>query len=162
MHNNSTPKIFLRMAISTILLKIEKIPALIQPNIIAGIVDLISRLPCRQRNSVVMMAQGMKNNRLMLLAMFCSKFSTNVSHRIKRLPPPTPNPERKPSAIERINTNGKLSSINSEHLPTELKDQEFYEAMLLVFFCRRDRQECHPAHYQLNRGVLCAKVRRWA
>ena len=44
---------------------------------------------------------------------------TRVSHKINKLPPPTPMPAKNPSTVETDSTTGKDSNIGTAHLPTK-------------------------------------------
>lgn len=119
MSSSKIPNSFFMITMSSCLLRIEKTAALIQPQMIAGRILVRLSAPCFQRKNDAMTADGIKKSRLMILAALCSMFNTRVSHSIRRLPPPTPIPDRKPSELPISNMNGSESNINSVPRPRE-------------------------------------------
>lgn len=117
--NRSTPKSFFDDSISKFLLNSEKIAALIHPVIIAGRTVFIFSWPCRQRKNDATIALGIKNSKLIDLAMPWGSPTTSESQSIRRLPPPTPRPERKPSTQPTVSITGNVFSIDIEPRPKE-------------------------------------------
>ena len=97
----------------------EKMPALMQPDKIPGSIFFIFNVPCFHRNIEEITALGIKNNRFIFLAAGWLIPMTNVSQRMRRLPPPTPIPARKPKIVPMVKRTGKLSSINTAPHPTK-------------------------------------------
>ena len=96
------PKSFLSISVSRFMPIIENTHAEIVPPRIAGKMLFNCTAPCRQRKNPAIKAQGIKNNKLRVRADNGSIFKTSVRYRIRRLPPPTPRPDRNPSTAATI------------------------------------------------------------
>ena len=115
--SSSPPKSFFNRSMSSCVLNQEQRAAAVQPARIAGRTFLKSSFPCFQRKKDAMTADGRKNSKLTSLAWGCSMPSTRVSHKISRLPPPTPIPARNPNTVPTISVIASESTINTGYLP---------------------------------------------
>ena len=74
----------------------ENNAAQIHPEMIAGRISFHCMVPFLSRKILTLPAAVIKNIRLIILAVPTSMFTTIVSQRISKLPPPTPRPARNP------------------------------------------------------------------
>lgn len=135
------PKSFFNSVVSRLLLTQAKKPAQMQPAIIAGKIFLISSAPWRQRNRDAIIAEGIKNSRFIIRAAGYSVPTTRVSQSIRRLPPPTPRPDKNPNKMPTDKMIGQLSSINIAPRPIIQESPTICEAIRLESFCPIFRQE---------------------
>ena len=150
------PKSFRSRVISILAEILEKTYAQMQPPRMAGSSGRIFKLPFRIRSPQEINAAGRKNSKLMNLACWGGVFNTTVSHRISKLPPPTPRPLKNPRAVPTNMERGKDSSINSGYLPTGSGYREFGGAIDRGFGCHSGSQETHRWHFLLNKVVICS------
>ena len=87
------------------------------PVMMAGMILFHGIFPCLNRKQMAVKAEGRKNKRLIPRTVTGSDPITNVSHSTSRLPPPTPNPARKPRTVPTMTINGKLPNIDIGSLP---------------------------------------------
>ena len=148
------PNSFLSKDTSSCLLSKEKQAALTHPAMIAGNTFLMSKEPCFHLKNEAITAEGMKNRRLMLLATLCSISSTRVSQSIRRLPPPTPNPDKKPRTDPIMIITGRLSSINIAPHPKGSESPAAGAAILWVCvfpkFRQLYRRQCSQSNMELQ------------
>ena len=110
-----TPKISLILSVSNCWESHDPIAAATQPEMIAGYILLKCKDPCFQRNRQATKADGMKNRRFKNRACVCSIPTSNVSHSINKLPPPTPMPARKPNKVLIVKSLYSLSLTNQNY-----------------------------------------------
>ena len=119
----------------------------------AGNIFMIGTDPCFQRKYMAIRADGIKNSRLIWRAVAGSAFRTSVSHKISRLPPPIPRPERKPSTVPISSVTSKLSSTGTGHLPKGSWHPDRGGAISAEFVCPGDPPTALQGRCRGDRGV---------
>lgn len=115
------PNPFRRIRTGNLKLRNEKTAAKIHPETIAGSSNRRERVPRRIRKMLAPAAQGRKNRRLIPRTDSGLSPRTSVSQRIRRLPPPTPIPDKKPRIVPMIKENGSVFNTGSGFLPIKSK-----------------------------------------
>ena len=151
------PNSFFRSEVSSSALNREKTAADTHPDRIAGSTVFQSRVPCRHRKQQVISAAGTKNSRLIVRDVSGGTFSAMVSHRIKRLPPPIPIPDRKPSAVPIINVMGSEFNTDTGYLPIKSVFPIPGEAISPGFSFPRSLQEYRLQYFQSNMEMPAAR-----
>lgn len=148
-----TPKISLILSVSNCWESHDPIAAATQPEMIAGYIFLKCKDPCFQRNRQATKADGMKNRRFKNRACVCSIPTSNVSHSINKLPPPTPIPARKPNKVLITSITGIDSNINSACLPIKSEYRESCEATVWESFCQSSLRQRRQWRFRSSREV---------
>ena len=111
------PNNFFKISTSTTMETQENSAAAAHPTSMVGTNGVTFNVPCLIRRIQATTADGIKNRRLMLRAVAGSICRIIVNHRISRLPPPIPSPDKNPNTVPMINVMGRDSNINIENLP---------------------------------------------
>ena len=145
----STPKAFFRRSALIWGPKRQPRAAPSNPPSTAGRAMGRGSFDCFQRNTVATNAQGRKKSRFMARAMSWLWPMTTVSHRRRRLPPPTPRPDRKPRAAPT-----RMATIDIGSLPTGASPRRPGEARGWGSAARTAPPVPRPPHCPADRGRL--------
>ena len=126
-----------------------------QPATMAGRTAFNFRDPCLIRKKHAVRAAGRKNIKLMIRAWSWGVFSTKVSQRISKLPPPTPRPARKPRTAPTARDIGTEFNIGIGSLPIRSGFQDPGEAISPGSFFRRFQQECRRQYRRQGMAMPC-------
>ena len=140
--SSKPPNSFRSRPVSISWLRKVNMPDTMLPAMIAGSTFLISSRPCFHRNRQAINAEGIKNSKLMARASDCSIPATNPSHKISKLPPPVPNPERMPSTVPTATATGKLVTIDIVPRPIKSRFPAHGAATPWGSFFRRSLPKC--------------------
>ena len=108
-----TPKSFFKRVVFSAEPRKVRAAAAAVPERMAGRMRFNSTAPCLKRKTKAMAAAGRKKRRFIPRAVLGSMFRARVSHRIRRLPPPMPRPDRKPRIVP---TNREMGAIPANSL----------------------------------------------